>query len=59
MCLQIILNYLLGCNLVIDGSFGAKTFVQVKALQRKYNLTVDGVVGVKTWGKIKEVLESG
>ena len=36
----------------VDGLFGPKTKVAVKAYQRANNLTADGAVGINTWKKI-------
>lgn len=40
-----------------DGSFGPKTFAQVKAFQEKYALTVDGVAGPKTLEKLNSLAQ--
>lgn len=37
-----------GANLTIDGDFGNKTYLAVKAFQNAHGLTVDGIVGVQT-----------
>ena len=42
---------------IIDGTFGNKTEIAVKAFQKKYGLTVDGVAGAKTLDKL-ETLEN-
>jgi peptidoglycan hydrolase-like protein with peptidoglycan-binding domain len=34
---------------LIDGIFGNKTEIAVKAAQRRYRLKPDGVVGATTW----------
>ncbi|TCP68580.1 peptidoglycan recognition protein family protein [Baia soyae] len=36
-------------GLIVDGVFGVKTEVAVKAFQRKKGLAVDGIVGLQTW----------
>ena len=41
-----------GCNLTVDGIFGAKTATAVKIFQKQYGLTADGIVGDKTWEKL-------
>lgn len=38
----------------VDGKFGAKTLVAVKAFQRDHGLDADGVVGRKTWAALEE-----
>jgi peptidoglycan hydrolase-like protein with peptidoglycan-binding domain len=43
----------------VDGRFGAKTEVAVKALQQAYNLNVDGVVGPQTWGVVDALENEG
>lgn len=39
-------------QLIVDGSFGAKTEAAVKEYQHNHHLTVDGHVGPYTWGSI-------
>lgn len=46
--LQTMLNEKVGCNLTVDGIFGAKTKSCVKAYQKDNSLSVDGVVGKNT-----------
>jgi len=46
--LQILLNKLQASNLVLDGVFGPKTQLAVKAFQIAHNLVSDGIVGPKT-----------
>ena len=55
--LQQDLNYILGCNLVVDGDCGNKTVEQIKAFQKKCGLTQDGSYGPKSYAKMKQLLE--
>ena len=55
--LQQDLNYILGCNLVVDGDCGNKTVEQIKAFQKKCGLTIDGSYGPKSYAKMKQLLE--
>lgn len=41
-----------GSKLSVDGIFGARTDVAVRAFQKTNKLAVDGIVGVKTWLKL-------
>lgn len=41
-----------GYAVLIDGTFGDKTYEAVKAYQADHGLTVDGVVGPKTWSAL-------
>ena len=43
-------------GLTVDGDFGDKTLVAVKAFQTRNGLTVDGEVGPKTWAAIIDTL---
>lgn len=45
---QLLLNKV-GYSLVVDSSFGSKTYSAVRNFQSKNSLTVDGIVGTKTW----------
>lgn len=38
----------------IDGDFGRKTEIAVKAYQAEHGLVVDGIVGARTWAKLGE-----
>ncbi len=38
-----------GAKLVVDADFGERTFLAVKAFQRKRKIVVDGKVGDQTW----------
>jgi peptidoglycan hydrolase-like protein with peptidoglycan-binding domain len=40
-------------NLVVDGTFGAKTKAEVIKFQKSRGLTADGVVGAKTWSSLR------
>lgn len=42
-----------GYAVLIDGSFGDKTYEAVKAYQADHDLLVDGVVGPKTWSALE------
>lgn len=46
--LQILLNRLVGTNLVTDGIWGRKTHTAVSTFQTEYNLKIDGIVGNQT-----------
>jgi peptidoglycan hydrolase-like protein with peptidoglycan-binding domain len=48
-----------GYSVRIDGDFGWKTEVLVKAFQRKYRLHIDGVVGRETWNALKATVQPG
>lgn len=50
--LQEVLNDKIGCGLVEDGIFGAKTATCVKVYQKQNKLDVDGVVGKQTCGSL-------
>lgn len=39
-------------KLTVDGQFGPKTNLRVRAYQKAHKLTVDGVVGPRTWGSL-------
>ena len=54
--LQQDLNYIMGCNLDVDGSFGAKTLEALKSFQKKYGLEVDGIYGGKSNAKMRELI---
>ena len=54
--LQAALNYLISAGLTVDGSFGTKTKIAVKAFQANYNLTVDGIYGSKSYAAMKTAL---
>ena len=63
--LQQDLNFILGCNLVVDGIFGSKTEKAVKQFQRKYEkkLEKEGIIleenghyGPKTQAVVKYIL---
>lgn len=56
--LQQDLNYIMGCNLDVDGDFGAKTLAALKSFQKKYGLKVDGIYGVNSNAKMRELLYS-
>ena len=49
--LQHLLN-VKGHKVTIDGDFGVKTEVAVKAYQKAKGLTADGIVGPKTWAAL-------
>lgn len=51
-CLQIILNWLYGCSLKVDGYYGSSTSSCVKLFQQKHGLSVDNYVGGATWRKL-------
>ncbi|MGP1384362.1 MAG: peptidoglycan-binding domain-containing protein [Thainema sp.] len=52
--LQVRLNGYFGPELVIDGTFGTSTELQVKRFQTISGLTVDGIVGANTWEYINQ-----
>ena len=56
--LQQDLNCVMGCNLDVDGDFGAKTLDALKSFQKKYCLTVDGIYGVNSNAKMHELIDS-
>lgn len=41
-----------GCQLTVDGFFGADTYNAVIAFQATHNLSIDGIVGPNTWDKL-------
>lgn len=45
------MGYDLGASKV-DGDFGSKTDVAIRAYQKKNGLVADGIVGAKTWAKL-------
>ena len=45
------MGYDLGSSKV-DGDFGSKTDVAIRAYQKKNGLVADGIVGAKTWAKL-------
>lgn len=53
--LQQDLNYIMGCNLDVDGDFGAKTLAALKSFQEKYGLEVDGIYGGNSNAKMREL----
>lgn len=53
--LQKFLNWYGNYNLVVDGSFGTKTYVAVLEFQRKNGLTVDGIFGTASLKKAKTI----
>ena len=54
--LQKALNSILGLNLKVDGGFGAKTKVAIKAFQKANGLKADGSFGQKSYTKLNELL---
>jgi peptidoglycan hydrolase-like protein with peptidoglycan-binding domain len=48
-----------GFSLWIDGDFGWRTEVAVKAFQRQQGLRIDGIVGAKTWAALKSTVQPG
>ena len=42
-----------GASIEVDGAFGGRTFMAVKATQAAAGLSADGIVGPKTWGAIE------
>ncbi len=42
-----------GCDIAVDGSFGAKTEAAVRDLQKKRGLTADGIAGTATRAALK------
>ena len=42
-------------GIIVDGDFGYKTHLAVKAFQRKNRLKVDGVVGINTYIKLYDI----
>lgn len=55
--LQSDLNYVMKSGLDVDGSFGPKTTIALKAFQKNYGLTVDGIYGSKSQAKMKTLLK--
>lgn len=55
--LQKFLNWVNGCNLSIDNSFGPATEKQVKIFQKNYGLVVDGHFGNKSLAKAKTIIK--
>lgn len=54
--LQRDLNYVMKSGLSIDGEFGSKTQIALKAFQKKYSLSVDGIYGSKSKATMKNLL---
>lgn len=52
--MQMLLNKVLGCNLVVDGLFGEGTRAQVLAFQRATGLWADGLFGSGSFNKIMQ-----
>jgi peptidoglycan hydrolase-like protein with peptidoglycan-binding domain len=52
--LQTKLNKKRGCNLGIDGIFGAQTLKEVIAFQTDNKLSPDGIVGPLTWKELNK-----
>lgn len=48
-----------GYPLRVDGDFGWKTEIAVKAFQRKYRLRIDGIVGRQTWNALRATVQPG
>lgn len=51
------LKKIVNSNLKIDGDFGSKSVIALRAFQTKYGLAVDGDCGPATRTKLKKVLE--
>lgn len=48
-----------GYSLRVDGDFGWKTEMLVKAFQRRHGLRIDGIVGRQTWNTLRATVEPG
>lgn len=48
-----------GFSLRIDGDFGWRTEVAVKAFQRQQRLKIDGIVGPETWSTLMATVKPG
>ena len=55
--LQTLLNEKVGCNLVVDGSYGSATKSCVVKYQQQANIQVDGIAGPETCGMLTGTLE--
>lgn len=55
--LQKNLNSVMKSGLAVDGVFGDKGVVALKAFQKKYGLTVDGIYGAKCEAKMKTLVK--
>ena len=55
--LQTLLNEKVGCNLVVDGSYGSATKSCVVKYQQQANIQVDGITGPETCGMLTGTLE--
>jgi peptidoglycan hydrolase-like protein with peptidoglycan-binding domain len=49
---QLALNRKTASALTVDGDFGPKTEIAVRAYQSKNSLAADAVIGPKTWAKL-------
>ena len=54
--LQQDLNYIMKCNLDVDGDFGAKTLAELKSFQKKYGLEVDGIYGKQSNAEMRKLI---
>lgn len=54
--IQMQLNTMLKCNLVVDGLMGGQTKQQIESFQKSMNLTADGIWGVNTAGAATQIL---
>ncbi|MEP0909325.1 peptidoglycan-binding protein [Leptolyngbya sp. GB1-A1] len=48
-----------GYSLRVDGDFGWKTEMLVKAFQRKQGIRTDGIVGRETWNVLRSTVQPG
>lgn len=48
-----------GFSVRVDGDYGSRTEIAVKAFQRQQGLRVDGVVGPETWQRLAATVQPG
>ena len=58
--LQVVSRYESGVEnpfeIIVDGKFGVRTEVAVKALQERYDLLPDGIIGEETWFVLSQLI---